>query len=111
MTDLGQPIVIGQGTFGCVHKPQMKCIGQKRTDSSIVSKLMTRDDADDELHEFALIQKADTKQEYYLGLPQDCNIDNLYDMNKIAISNCRGFDANKISQYKLLLMKYGGKIY
>ena len=109
MTDLGEPIVIGQGTFGCVHKPQMKCIGQKRTDASIVSKLMGRDDANDELREFALIQKADTKEEYYLGLPQDCNIDNLYDLNKIAISNCSGFDANKINQYKLLLMKYGGK--
>ena len=51
MSDIGQPIVIGQGSFGCVHKPQMKCEGKNRTDASIVSKLMKRNDANDELKE------------------------------------------------------------
>lgn len=109
MSDLGQPIVIGQGSFGCVHKPQMKCKGKERKDTSIVSKLMKRADANDELKEFSLIEMADNNQEYYLGLPNDCNIDNKYDMNVTAISNCSGFDPKQINTYKLLLMKYGGK--
>mgnify|MGYP000049745025 CR=1 FL=1 len=109
MSDIGQPIVIGQGSFGCVHKPQMKCEGKNRTDASIVSKLMKRNDANDELKEFSLIDMADNKQEYYLGIPQDCNIDNQYEMNVKAISNCTRFDATQINNYKLLLMKYGGQ--
>lgn len=52
---LGLSKVIGQGTFGCVHKPQMKCKDKERIDETIVSKLMTRENANQELSEYALI--------------------------------------------------------
>ena len=107
--NIGNPKVIGQGAFGCVHKPQMKCKDKSRNDATIVSKLMTRKDANQELGEYSLIDFADEKQEYYLGIPDDCNIDDKNAANLMAIAQCRGFEANQVDNYKLLLMKYGGK--
>jgi len=106
---LGLSKVIGQGTFGCVHKPQLKCKDKERNDETIVSKLMTRENANQELSEYALIDFADEKKEYYLGIPDDCNIDSKNANNRTAIAKCRDFEPKQVDNYKLLLMKYGGK--
>ena len=58
----GKPEVIGQGTYGCVHKPQMKCKDRPRKDETTVSKLMTRENANQELGEYSLIDFADEKK-------------------------------------------------
>lgn len=107
--NLGLSKVIGQGTFGCVHKPQMKCKDKERNDETTVSKLMTRENANQELGEYALIDFADEKKEYYLGIPDDCNIDSKNANNLMAIAKCRDFEPKLVDNYKLLLMKYGGK--
>ena len=106
---LGASNVIGQGTYGCVHKPQLKCKDKARKDATTVSKLMTRKHANQELGEYNLIDFADEKQEYYLGIPDDCNVDSKNAANLMAIAKCRDFEAKQVQDYKLLLMKYGGK--
>lgn len=106
---LGASNVIGQGTYGCVHKPQLKCKDNARKDDTTVSKLMTRKNANQELGEYDLIDFADEKQEYYLGIPDDCNVDGKNAANLMAIAKCRDFEAKQVQDYKLLLMKYGGK--
>jgi len=105
----GKPEVIGQGTYGCVHKPQMKCKDRPRKDETTVSKLMTRENANQELGEYSLIDFADEKKEYYLGIPDDCNVDDKNAINLMAIAKCRDFEPKQVENYKLLLMKYGGK--
>lgn len=105
----GKPEVIGQGTYGCVHKPQMKCKDRPRKDATTVSKLMTRENANQELGEYSLIDFADEKKEYYLGIPDDCNIEDKNAANLMAIAKCRDFVPKQVENYKLLLMKYGGK--
>ena len=108
---LGLSKVIGQGTFGCVHKPQMKCKDKERNDETIVSKLMTRENANQELSEYALIDFADEKKEYYLGIPDDCNIDSKNANNLTAIAKCRDFEPKQVDNYKLLLMKLLSRLY
>ena len=49
------PTVVGEGTYGCVHKPPMKCKHQYNiNDPSIASKLMKDLDAKKEMKEFEL---------------------------------------------------------
>ena len=100
--------VIGEGSYGCVHKPALKCKNKDYDpDPNIVSKLLTIKHANDELKEFKLIQKADKKEDFYLGEPDSCNVDKGV-KNKTAIDNCKRFDSKRIDNYKLLLLKNGG---
>ena len=100
--------VIGEGSYGCVHKPALKCKNKEYDpDPNIVSKLLTKKNANDELKEFKLIKKADNKEDFYLGQPDSCELDRGV-KNKTAIDSCNRFDSNKINDYKLLLLKNGG---
>ena len=102
------PTVIGEGTYGCVHKPSLKCRNKpKIKDNNIVSKLMTDENATDELNEFELIKKSDKKENFHLGKPKSCKVDNNI-TNQIAIDECRDFGRFEIDNYSLLLLKYGG---
>jgi serine/threonine protein kinase len=107
-----QPIVIGQGSYGCVHKPQMKCKQKSRKKGS-VSKLLVRGEANNEMNEFEYISSADKKHKMYLGKPTMCDIDEIYTnitaMNACNSSNSNKYDSTQLSQYALLVMKDGGK--
>ena len=49
--------VVGEGTFGCVHSPSLKCKTKKnRNYDNKVSKLLTAEDARDELKELSLFK-------------------------------------------------------
>lgn len=102
--------VIGEGTYGCVHRPPMKCKNKTRkNNSSSISKLMTDSNAKNELREFKLISSADNKKQLYLGKPSKCKADRILS-NIQSISKCSGnFDPKMIDDYSLLLMKYGGQ--
>ena len=105
------PEVVGEGTYGCVHNPSLKC----KDSPSIsyinkVSKLLKVKDATNELKEYDKVVKADKNNDYYLGKPEDCNLDNRSIVNLKAIQKCKiGSDVLKdISKFKLLIMKDGG---
>jgi len=102
--------VIGEGAYGCVHKPPMKCINKTRKNKSYsVSKLMTDSNAKSEMREYKLIGSADKYNHFYLGKPAICKVDKVQN-NIQAMSQCSGkFDPNMLGNYSLLLMKYGGQ--
>ena len=103
-----KPSVIGEGTYGCVHRPSLKC--KKRdviVDPSIVSKILKKKNAATELKEFELMEKADKKQTFYLGKPDICKPDDT-ESNKAALTECKKFKPSSMSKYSLLLLKYGG---
>lgn len=105
---MSTPKVIGEGTYGCVHKPSLKCKNKpKINNSNIVSKLMTDAYASEELNEFKVIKKADKKENFHLGKPKSCKVENNID-NHLAIRNCSGFNPDLIDNYSLLLLKDGG---
>jgi len=101
--------VIGQGTYGCVHKPQMECKRSQPT-ADAVSKLMSMSNATSELSEFAEIASADRKQTMHLGTPTICNIADT-DANRQAAKDCENdkFDSTTLDKYALLVMKDGGQ--
>ena len=68
---------------------------------------MTDENASGELNEFKLIKKADKKENFHLGKPTSCKVENNID-NNLAIRNCSGFEPDLIDNYSLLLLKYGG---
>ena len=79
--------VLGEGAYGCVHKPSMKC--KDRPDMSYegrLSKIMTKEHAKIELEEYDVIGSVDTSKEFYLGKPDICDpvidTDAIKDVNK-----------------------------
>lgn len=106
--------MIGEGAYGCVHKPSLHCSHASLHNfnySSYVSKLMTTAHAQSELAEFIVIGNLDKKNEYHLGKPFLCNP--VLDKDAIkAIKPCehvtlKAVEANP-TNYSLLLLKYGG---
>ena len=102
--------VIGEGTFGCAHKPSMMCRDKTHRNANEISKLMTSANAAKELNEFALIDSADKEKQFYLGKPRKCEVARILS-NIRSIRNCPSgrFEPEKIDNYSLLVMNYGGK--
>lgn len=61
--------VIGEGAYGCVHKPSLKC---SKTKESIkyknkISKILSKDDAKEEMNEYNIIADIDKKKGFFFG--------------------------------------------
>lgn len=105
------PEVVGEGTYGCVHNPSLKCKDAPSISYlNKVSKLLKIKDATNELKEYDKVVKADKNNNYYLGKPEECNLDNRSMINLKSIQKCKiGSDVLKsLDKYKLLIMKDGG---
>lgn len=100
--------VIGEGTYGCVHKPSLKCKYKKNIDyDGKISKIMDKQEASNELLEYKKIKKADKHKDFYLGKPTECNPKKTKKSMK-AIDKCSDFEGKNIDDYKLLIMNDGG---
>lgn len=102
--------VIGEGKYGCVHKPMLSCKTKHFPDASDrVSKIMSKDNVAKELREYNKIKLADPNHEFYLGVPETCILDDS-DRNRKNISDCKLLEVEKrIQDYRLIIMKDGGK--
>jgi len=65
---------IGQGSYGCVYDPQLKCNGSNTRTPGIVAKLMHTDDAKEELRETTSINKIDPEYRWHLKPPEMCKV-------------------------------------
>ena len=109
---------IGEGTYGCVHKPSLKC--DKKPPglpnyNDKISKLMESKEARDELKEFFNIKKIDPTDMFHSGTPVYCTPSNIKE-NIAAAKKCNIQDikiATRNSNLKdtlaLLVMNDGGK--
>ena len=102
--------VVGEGTYGCVHKPSLKCNTTRKINyTNKISKLMTKKAADEEIKEYSKINKLDKTSKHYLGMPLKCLVEN----NKESfneIKQCKKsskFLENK-DKLRLLVMEDGG---
>jgi serine/threonine protein kinase len=105
------PEIIGQGTFGCVHKPSLRCKNKSKMKyDNKVSKTLSKQNANIEMKEYKGISEADRDNDFYLGRPTSCEIDDIH-KNKEAIAKCKiGADVlSKLSNYKLIIMDDGGE--
>ena len=102
--------VIGEGTYGCVHEPSLKCESSELINyENKVSKLLSKNEANKELKEYSILKKIDPNQKYYLGVPVKCNVKDNYE-NINSINKCK--NSNKfirnINNMRLLIMTNGG---
>jgi serine/threonine protein kinase len=101
--------VIGEGSYGCVHKPSLKCKDKKMSYSDKISKLILNDDADTEIDTYSYMNKIDKSKKYYLGKPIKCNLKNdKYTLKSIKKCKISSEVLNNILNYSLLILKYGG---
>lgn len=108
-------IIIGEGSYGCVHKPSIRCKKSPKQGFSYedyVSKIMKTENAVQELKEFVTIKKIDPDNKFHLGSPILCEPDLQEEDIKKEISDCKYIKGDEVfknpDNYKLLLMKYGG---
>lgn len=112
--------IIGEGSYGCVHKPSLHCLNkntnpkqnQKINYKSYVSKIMKTEDAEKELKEFVVIGSYDNTNEFHLGMPILCQPELNDKIINNEISGCKYINAKEVKKdpnnYKILLLKFGG---
>lgn len=106
--------VIGEGSYGCVHKPSLHCLDEPSDINyeDSVSKFMKKDDAETELKDFVIMTFLDKKNQYHLGLPKICTPNYNDETILNDISNCSYFNKDDVvknpNNFKLLILKYGG---
>ena len=108
-------IIIGEGSYGCVHKPSIHCKTPPKPNfdyKKYVSKIMKTKNAEKELEEFVVIGKFDPENKFHLGEPILCQ-PNLDEANvKQDIQRCKNIKINEIEEnpdkYSLLVLKFGG---
>jgi len=86
--NISESSVIGEGSYGCVHKPKLKCSNSKKANKldndKFISKFMFTKEAIQELSEYTTISRIDNKKKYYLGKPLKCKPKNdKYNLNSI----------------------------
>jgi hypothetical protein len=103
--------VIGEGAYGCVHKPSLKCNKTKEPIKyrNKISKILLKDDAIEEMNEYNIIANIDKNNGFFLGKPTMCSVKQTNE-NMNAISKCeKGYEfLKKIDNTQLLIMDYGG---
>jgi len=105
--------VIGEGTYGCVHKPSLHCSENRDINyKDYVSKIMKTKDAQIELKEFVVIGSYDPTNEFHLGQPILCQPELNDQIIDKDISKCKYVKSAEVkadpNNYKILLMKFGG---
>jgi len=104
--------IIGEGSYGCVHKPSLHCDKLPRPDfkyDNYVSKIMKIKEAKKELDKFVIIDSIDPNDKYHLGNPIMCKPEITKTLIK-DVSSCKHINNFKKDQdeFSLLLLKYGG---
>jgi serine/threonine protein kinase len=102
--------VIGEGAYGCIHKPSLTCKEAKiKSYKNKVSKVLERKNAKLELEEYKSVEAADQSHEYYLGKPLECSVENT-PSNISAIEKCKhGAELlEHLNDLSLLVMDDGG---
>ena len=103
------PAVIGEGTYGCVHRPSLRCGNKAKINyDGKISKLGKKKHINEEIAEYATIARVDKTNFFYPGKPNSCPP--MRDEPTLeAINECRDFKSKDIAKYKLLVMKDGGE--
>ena len=98
--------VIGEGSYGCVHRPSLKCKKKKIDYENKISKILTKKHLNDEMKEYKQIKKIDKRNEIHLGTPTTCVPSKV---NKSDIDKCDNFISDEIDNYGLMILPDGGK--
>lgn len=112
MSALKDHVIIGEGSYGCIHKPSLKCDKEKINYTNKVSKVFTKQNALDEYKNFEKINDIDKKEMYHTKPTTLCDVKDT-NKNKNAISKCNNYSIyskalSKIDELKLLVIDDNG---
>ena len=101
--------VIGEGQYGCIHNPALKCKYKKISNyNDKISKIMTKEAANEEMDEYSEINAVDPENKYHLE-PDECTPDDSIKIKEYVLKCKKGQTIiSDFNNYKLILMKYGG---
>lgn len=98
---------IGEGAYGCVHRPSLRCKDKNIDYENKISKLMMTNLGETEMREYEKISKLDKDNEFFLGIPEMCVPEKtLYSLQ--AMKKCRTFNISNVDKYSLLILPDGG---
>jgi serine/threonine protein kinase len=103
-------IKIGEGGFGCVHRPSLKCKDKPKMNyKNKTSKILLKSEALKELNEYKELQKIDKSGEFYLGVPEKCAPDGSLASNNDAFKMCEMSNIYLMNETDLFIMQDGGQ--
>lgn len=103
-------IKIGEGGFGCVHRPSLKCKNKPKMNyKNKTSKILLKSEAKKELNEYKELQKIDKSGEFYLGVPKKCAPDGSLGSNNDAFKMCEMSNKYLMNETDLFIMQDGGQ--
>jgi serine/threonine protein kinase len=103
-------VFVGQGTYGCVYRPPLKCKDKTiNIPSGKISKLMLDAAAKKEVKEYTNIAQIDKTDKYYPGSPIQCKADPVDIRQNVSINDCNVYADNPFpNKYSLLFYTDGG---
>jgi len=104
--------VIGEGGFGCVHRPSLKCKSETKTKINYynkTSKVLLKSEASKELKEYRELKKIDKNNDFYLGVPKKCTPDTSLQSNIDAFKLCKLSKETPLHKTELFIMNDGGE--
>lgn len=103
--------IIDQGTYGCVFKPALRCKGTTNRVGNTISKLLTEENAYEELKKHKMIDTIDPNFNFHLQTPTICDPGNfepkIDNIEKCDIYN-KQKKTNDKQDFKILNYPYGG---
>ena len=106
----GQKKKIGEGSYGCVYRPALKCAnGIQISDENLkIAKILKKDGGETEFNEYETISTIDPGNQYYVGKPEKCIPDETDFRVNVEDSGCKIVDTKNPQDYLLLFYKDGG---
>jgi len=99
-------VPISSGSYGCVYRPPITCIGDTQIIdyNDNVSKLLLKKDAQQEFEGSKIMQQLTNSDKIFIPIKRMCNPD----LNEIEEKACKIYDPEYSNMFKLLIMKDGG---
>ena len=103
--------IIGEGKYGCVLKPSLKCRKTKKSFhyKNKISKIMKKSESATEMVEYDIMKRIDPSHQYYLGYPTKCSPKKT-EMAKKSVKKCEHFSIVSVGDTGNLLYTPNGNL-
>ena len=99
----------GQGTYGCIFQPALKCRSKKQADDSMVGKITSKQDAKNEIEIAKILSKIENSSDYVIiSEPTKCVPRTKSKQNDKDIDQCKLLKTTEIEDTVQLMMPWGG---
>jgi len=98
----------GQGTYGCIFQPALKCRGKKgKEDPTMVGKITSKEDAKNEIEIASILNKLPEYEKYVIVSTGELCIPKAKQVEK-DLNQCKFISDKPIQDSRQLMMPWGG---